>query len=217
VSRVDYAGWKTAASDLKALDDYLRALQSAQPRALRRDEQFVFWINLYNAETLRTVLAAYPVRSMLFIRPGLFSIGPWKRKTLSVDGVRLSLDDIENRILRPGFGDPRLHYALNCASAGCPSLKPRAWRAMNLDEELDQAARAMVNQPRGVAVRDGRLVVSRIFKWYRKDFGANQAEVLAHIARYADPPLASELRRRGKIGGYGYDWGLNDRAPSRKR
>ena len=186
-------------------------LQAVGPSTLNRSEQFAFWINLYNAETVRTVLSGYPVRSMLLVRPGLFSIGPWRRKTLCVDGVRLSLDDIENRILRPGFADPRVHYALNCASTGCPSLRATAWRALNLDEELDEAARATINHSRAVRTKNGRLVLSRIFKWYRKDFGKTDEAVLAHIAGYANPPLAAALRDGRKIGGYAYDWSLNSR------
>lgn len=210
VNRVDYARWRATKADRAALWDYLRALQAARPASLTRDEQFVFWVNLYNAETLRLVVDARPVKSVLWIRPGLLSIGPWKARTLRVDGTALSLDDIENRILRPGFADPRVHYALNCASTGCPSLRPRAWRATGLDADLDAAARAMINRPRAVSVKDGRLVLSRMFKWYRRDFGADDAEVLAHLLVYADPGLAARLKGSSGIGAYVYDWSIND-------
>ncbi len=216
VNRLDYGAWRASAQDRKALDDYLNLLQGLQPSSLTRAEQFVFWVNLYNAETLRAVIAHRPVNSILLVRPNLLSIGPWRRKALCVDGVRLSLSDIENRILRPGFGDPRLHYALNCASTGCPVLRTRAWTALNLDEELDAAARALINHPRGVAVKRGRLVLSRIFKWYRKDFGGSDADVIGHLERYADPDLRKRLRESAQIGGYQYDWTINEAQLTRK-
>ena len=210
VNRVDYARWRSSETDRVALRDYQRALQALRPASLTRDEQFAFWVNLYNAETVRAVVDARPVRSVLWIRPGLFSVGPWKAKTLAIDGVALSLDDIENRILRPGFADPRVHYALNCASTGCPSLRARAWRAAGLNADLDAAARAMINHPRGVAVKDLRMVLSRIFKWYRHDFGVSDADIIAHLLPYADPDLAAQLKGERRIAGYAYDWSINE-------
>ena len=208
LNRVDYAAWKATTTDLADLDAYIDRLQAEDPVRLTRDEQFVFWINLYNAETLRVVLAAYPVRSILFIRPALFSIGPWQAKSLRVNGRRLSLSDIENRILRPGFGDPRVHFALNCASMGCPALRPAAWTAFNLDAELDVAARDLINSPRGVRVKGGKLVLSAIFKWYRKDFGNTRAQMLDHLAKYGRPEVANQLRQSKPRLRYAYDWSL---------
>ena len=214
-SRVDYAAWRASPADRAALDSYLDSLQAVHPASLTRDEQFVFWVNLYNAETLRVVLAHRPTRSILFIRPTWLSLGPWNARRLRVDGLRLSLSDVENRILRPGFADPRVHYALNCASTGCPTLRPRAWVALNLDAELDAAARAMINRPDHVRLKRGKIVLSRIFKWYRRDFGASDAEVIAHIAAHANDALQDQLACHDEIGGYQYDWSLNGsgRAP----
>lgn len=208
LNRVDYAAWKAAPTDLADLDGYIDRLQAEDPTRLTRDEQFVFWINLYNAETLRVVLAAYPVRSILFVRPTLFSIGPWQARTLRVNGRRLSLSDIENRILRPGFGDPRVHFALNCASTGCPVLRPVAWTAFNLDAELEAAARDLINSPRGVRFKGGKLVLSTIFKWYRRDFGDTRAQMLDHLATYADAEVANHLRLANPRLRYAYDWSL---------
>jgi len=209
VSWVDYTAWRASSADRSALDDYLVVLQAVHPASLTRDEQFAFWVNLYNAETLRVVLAHRPTRSILFIRPTWLSLGPWSARRLTVDGVPLSLSDIENRILRPGFADARVHYALNCASTGCPTLRPRAWVALNLDAELDAAARAMINRPDHVRIKNGKVVLSRIFKWYRQDFGQTDAEVIDHIATYADDVLKDEIARHGQIAGYQYDWSLN--------
>jgi len=125
----------------------------------------------------------------------------------------MSLDDIEHETMRPTFRDPRVHYAVNCASIGCPNIWPRAWRAATLDRALDEAAAAFVNHPRGVAVLpDGRLRVSSIFTWFREDFGGDEAGVLAHLRRHAAPALAGRLQG-ATIAGDAYDWALNDAPP----
>ena len=211
VNRVDYAAWKASRGDLEDLRRYITDLQALLPATLTRPARFAFWVNLYNAETLRVVLEAYPVRSIFQVRSSVLPIGPWWRKSLQVNGVKLSLHDIENRVLRPGFADPRLHYALNCASTGCPVLRPKAWSALNLDDELDQAARTMINHARGVRLKNGRLVLSRIFKWYRKDFGGSDQQILAHLEAFAEPELAKDIAKHKSIGGYEYDWSLNGR------
>ena len=122
----------------------------------------------------------------------------------------MSLDDIEHETMRPTFRDPRVHYSVNCASIGCPNLWPRAWVAATLDADLDQAARAFVNHPRGVsALPDGRLRVSSIYKWFSDDFGG-EAGVVQHLRRYAAPPLAWLLPARTTIAEDVYDWSIND-------
>lgn len=212
VNRVDYRAWKSSARDLESLRAYIREVEAQNPRALTHAEQFAYWANLYNAETLRVVLAAYPIKSILLIHPILFAIGPWKKPTLVVAGVALSLDEVENGILRPLFGDPRGHYALNCASTSCPNLRPIPWSGATLDSDLDAAAQAYVNHPRGVRVAAKGLTLSSIYKWYRADFGGSDASVLAHLRRYARGPLAARLDARPAIIGYDYDWSLNDTA-----
>lgn len=211
INRVDYRAWKAAVADVAALDDYLRKVQSETPSRLTRAEQFAYWANLYNAETLRVVLAAYPVRSILLVRPSFFSIEPWKARTMTIDGERLSLDEIENAILRPLFGDVRVHYALNCASLGCPNLRQETWRGATLERDLDAAAAAYVNHPRGVRIVDRGLRLSSICRWYRPDFGGSDAAIVAHLWRYAHPPLLDRLAAGVPIEGYGYDWSLNDK------
>lgn len=214
INRVVYARWRGAPADLAALKDYLRHLQASDPRVLTRPAQLAFWINLYNAETLRVVLDAYPVHSILAIHPILLALGPWKHRTLRVADVDLSLDEVENGVLRPLFADPRIHYALNCASLGCPNLRPTAWRAADLEPALDAAARAYVNHPRGVRLEPRGVRLSSIYKWYSADFGAAPDGVLRHIRAYADERLRMKLVG-ARIAGYGYDWGLNDVAAAR--
>ena len=129
---------------------------------------------------------------------------------MTVEGKQLSLDDIEHDIMRPTFKDPRVHYSVNCASFGCPNLPARAWSAATLDKDLEEAARAFVNHPRGVAVTEPKkLKVSSIYKWFRDDFGGTDAGVIAHLRKYARPELAAVLDGGAAIAQDDYDWSLN--------
>lgn len=215
LNRVDYAAFKREAHG--ALKSYIRTLEGVDPGRLDRAEQFALLANLYNAKTIDIVLDHYPVRSIKDIALGgdllaVFSGGPWKAKVTKINGVALSLDDIEHGILRPVFKDSRVHYAVNCASVGCPNLRTQAFTGAGLDAQLDAAARAYVNSPRGVEPALDGLVVSSIYNWYRSDFGGNDAGVLAHVRRYADPPLLAALERTTSIDDYNYNWSLNDTA-----
>jgi len=210
VARVAYG--RVGAADRVALDDYVAALAALPARSLNRAEQLVYWINLYNALTVRLVLAHYPVASIrdIDISPGLFAIGPWDKKLLAVEGQEVSLNDIEHRILRPVWRDPRLHYAVNCAAIGCPNLLAEPFTTATTEALLEAAARAYVNHPRGVTVGDGGATVSSIYSWFREDFGGSEAGVLAHLRRYAAPPLAARLASVREIARDRYDWSLND-------
>ncbi|MBV8534901.1 MAG: DUF547 domain-containing protein [Alphaproteobacteria bacterium] len=180
----------------------------------RRQEQLAFWIDLYNELTVEFVLDHYPVsgiKATSFL-PGIFSETPWSRKLITIEGERLSLDDIEHRILRPGWHNPLIHYALNCASLGCPNLQPLAYTAANVDELLDRGAHEYVNAPRGARIDNGKLVVSSIYVWYKADFGGTDAAVIAHLRRYAAPALAQALAGVERISSDHYDWSLNDDA-----
>ncbi len=217
VTRVRYGAWKAAPADLAALEAWIAAAAQLRPSAMPRNEAFAFWANLYNALTLKVVLERFPVSSIKDIRSsgvpldpkGYF--GPWRTRLVTVEGRRLSLDDIEHETMRPTFRDPRVHYAVNCASIGCPNLRPRAWRAATLEAELDEAAAAFVNHPRGVTVlADGRLRVSSIYTWFRDDFGGTEQGVVAHLRQHAAPALATRLSGQVRIAEDRYDWTLND-------
>jgi hypothetical protein len=210
VNRFDYGA--VTGGDRQELKAYLAALAAVPVSRLSQGEQMAYWINLYNALTVQVVLDHYPVESIrdIDISPGLFSRGPWGRKLVTVEGEPLSLDDIEHRILRPIWGDPRVHYAVNCAALGCPNLQPLPFTARTLDRMLDMAAIAFVNHPRGMRVEDGELHVSSIYVWFEDDFGDGDAGVLRHLMAYAGPELAMRLQRLDGIGGDSYDWRLND-------
>jgi hypothetical protein len=209
LNRLDYRRFKAEGQD--ELHAYLDRLQGVAVARLSRSEQFAYWVNLYNAKTVDVVLARYPVGSIRDINiSGLFATGPWGKKLLEVEGIDLSLDDVEHKILRPLWRDPRIHYAVNCASVGCPNLARSAYTGAALEAMLEAAARDYVNSPRGVSVKNGVATVSRIYSWYVEDFGGNEAGVLAHLRRHAAPALAQQLRSIARIGGYDYDWRLND-------
>ncbi len=218
VARVDYQGFKRRSQT--ELKDYIARLAGVDVRALDRREQFAFWANLYNAKTLDIILDHYPVASIKDISLGggvvaAFTGGPWKAKVVTVDGVALSLDDIEHVIMRPIFKDPRVHYAVNCASIGCPNLPLAPFSGKNLEAELDEAARAFVNHPRGVTVQGDDVIVSSIYHWYKVDFGGNDAGLLAHLQRYAEPALRDQLKAASQIADHRYDWSLNELAAAR--
>ena len=210
VDRFAYA--RVAPADRAALDRYIESLAARPVSRLARPEQKAFWIDLYNALTVQVVLDHYPVDSIrdIDISPGFFSDGPWGAALVSIEGDAVSLDDIEHRILRPIWRDPRLHYALNCASIGCPQIAAEAYTGAAVEAQLDRAARAFVNHPRAVEPAARGLRLSKIYDWYDEDFGGTRESLIAHLARFAAPDLAAALARAPRIAGYRYDWALND-------
>ncbi|MEQ1865539.1 MAG: DUF547 domain-containing protein [Micropepsaceae bacterium] len=210
INRFGYG--RVSKADRQALKAYLAKLQGVKVTALAAFEQRAFWINLYNALTIDVVLDHYPVKTIrdISLGGGFFATGPWKKDLVGVEGRRLSLDNIEHDILRKVWRDPRVHYAVNCASISCPNLMAKAFTGANLDQMLTQGAKAYVNHRRGVNVAGGRLRLSNIYDWYRSDFGSNDAEVIAHISSYAEPALKQDLARMKSIAGYDYDWSLNE-------
>jgi hypothetical protein len=215
LNRVDYAALK--AEGLPALRDYIGALEQADPKKLDRNEQFALLANLYNAKTMEIVASRYPVKSIkdISLGGGLVAAvtgGPWKAKVVKLQGVELSLDDIEHGILRPVFKDPRVHYAVNCASIGCPNLRTEAFTGAGLNQQLERAAKDYVNSPRGVRFESGEPIVSSIYVWFIDDFGGDDRGVLDHLRKYAAPDLTQRLAGATALGGDDYDWNLNDAA-----
>ncbi len=212
IRRVAYG--RVAAADRAALKAYLDALASVPVGRLARGEQRAFWINLYNALTVRVILEHYPVKTIrdIDISPGLFADGPWDKTLIEIEGEPVSLNDIEHRILRPIWQDPRLHYAVNCAALGCPNLQGVAFTAENTESLLEAGARAYVNHPRGARFEKGHIIVSSIYAWFTEDFGGTDAAVIAHLRGYAEPALDAKLARVKRIDDHAYDWRLNDGA-----
>lgn len=188
--------------DRNTLDTYLDTLKSVDVARLNRDEQLSFWINLYNAETVALILDNYPTSSIRTISKA------WRKTVTTVNGLDLSLGDIEHSIIRPVYQDNRIHYAVNCASIGCPNLDRRAYTGGTLQAQLDEAASNYINHPRGVTVADGKVQVSRIYGWYKEDFGS-ESDILEHIRLFAAPALLEALGGADQIDNYDYDWNLN--------
>lgn len=210
VARVRYGA--VGAGDAARLDAYLAALAAVAPATLDRDEQLAFWLNLHNAAVLDVVLAHYPVASIrdIDLDPRAAVHGPWTAAELEVAGAALSLADVEALVLRH-WRDPRLHYALHRGSLGCPDLPAEPFAGDGIDARLDAAAMAFVDHPRGVVVDEGRLVVSRLYRWFMDDFGGDERGVLRHLMAFAAPARAMTLQRFDGIDAYRYDWRLNDR------
>lgn len=199
-----------SASDRQALDSYIDYLQAIDPRDYSKAEQKAYWVNLYNAATIRVVLDHPTKKSILRMGDGFFKLGPWNDTLLNIAGEQVTLNDIEHRILRPIWQDRRIHFAVNCASLGCPNLADQVYTSRNTDNLLDQHEWAYINHPRGVSFdAKGRLTASKIFAWYRIDFAENPQQLLEYFASHADEPLASQLRAHDGRLAYDYDWDLN--------
>ncbi|MEO1047847.1 MAG: DUF547 domain-containing protein [Pseudomonadota bacterium] len=205
VNLVRYDALKAEAKD--GLDAYLIAMQAVAIEEYDRNEQFAFWVNLYNAATVDVIVKNLPLGSIRDI--GLFGLGPWKDDVVTVSGRTLSLDNIEHDILRPEWKDVRIHYAVNCASIGCPNLAREAYTGSKLEEMLEAAATAYVNHPRGFGGSADRLVASNIYEWYQDDWGSED-DVLEHARQYALGATKNLLGAAQGIGAYDYDWSLNN-------
>ena len=202
---VDYQRLKT---EEKKLDDYLKILESANTEKMSKTDQFAFYINAYNAWTLKLVLSGYPgVESIKDL--GSFFSSPWKKKICRIDGKILTLDDIEHKILRPKFKDPRIHFAVNCASKGCPKLISEPYEGDILDRQLDESARSFINNRNKNYLKGNTLYVSSIFKWFSEDF---KNGIIPFFAKYATVDFKKQITAKAdhlKIKYLDYDWSLN--------
>ena len=210
INRVGYGAMTE--KDNAALRRYLDQMRHIRISTHNRAEQRAYWINVYNAATMLLVRQHYPLKSIsdIEIGAGLFSDNAWEHKLFRVEGEDLTLNDIEHRILRPVWKDPRLHYALNCASLGCPNLSATAFTGANGEQLLNDGAVAYVNHPRGVEMTGTGLRLSKIYLWFADDFGKSTGDVLAHLRTFALAGLAAHLDAGAKIGDYAYDWSLNE-------
>jgi hypothetical protein len=221
-SQVSYAGFAADRGALKAYLDSLSAVPAATFAAWPKAERQAFLINAYNAFTVELILTRYPDLKSIKDLGGLLST-PWKPKWIALLGTKVSLDDIEHAMLRKrgDYDDPRVHFAVNCASIGCPALREEAFVAARLDAQLDeQALRFMSDRTRNRwNAQRQRLELSKIFDWFGEDFRLGHrgiASLPAFAARYADQladaPADRERIRAGKaeIAFADYDWALND-------
>ena len=194
---VDYAGFE---NDRAALNKYLDVLQQATPTDnWTREEQLAYYINVYNAYTVELILQNYPVKSIKDIKT------PWKQQLVRIGDKNLSLNDVEHEILRK-MDEPRIHFAINCASVSCPRLLDEAFTAEKLEGQLDRLTREFLNSDKN---RYGKkkAQLSPIFKWFTKDFQVDgKKDVIGFINPYLEVPLDPKT----KISYLEYDWNLNE-------
>jgi len=215
---VDYASWQASAADKRKLDSYLHHLSTATPgKDASRDAQLAFWINAYNALTVKGILREYPTMSIRNHTAKIYGYNIWKDLQLIVSAKLYSLEAIEHEVLRK-MGEPRIHFAIVCASLGCPRLLNEAYTTDRLDEQLTANARAFfADRTKFVAdTHEGTIFVSPILDWFGKDFGANTSTQMRSIAPYL-PESAQPLAKSGsaRVKFLDYDWGLNDQAKLR--
>lgn len=197
--------------DFNLLKDYIRSMAQVNINNYNRREQLAYWINIYNALMVQTVANYYPISTIqeINISPGLFSVGPWGANLITIKGTTLTLDDINNRIIRPIWNDVRTHYTLNNASIGAPNLNRKAYQGLILEEQLNNATSTYVNSLRGVSVIEGRLIISKLYDWYEEDFGGTKQDVIIHLLQFAQEPLLSQLKHINSIDSYIYNWHIN--------
>jgi hypothetical protein len=229
--RVNYAALTRDRAALDAAVAAANRVAGAEERSWNRAERIAFWINAYNLFTLRAIVDHYPIRSHWFTLQPRNSIrqidGVWTTVTWQAAGRTVTLDDIEHRILRPEFKEPRVHFAINCASLSCPPLQAEPYRPAVLDAQLDAAARRYLASPEGVRVDANRLRVSSIFKWYGEDFverfasgtppGADRVErAIRGVVIQFGPDAAAAVARNptARVTFLDYNWSLNDVQPA---
>ena len=202
---VDYTGFKT---DETKLDTYLKVLENTRSNTLNRNEQFAFYINAYNAWTIKLILSGYPgIDSIKDLGSVLKS--PWKKKIVRIDGDIVTLDHIEHKILRPRFKDPRVHFAINCASKSCPPLISEPYNGAVLEQQLDAVVKAFLNDTKRNRLEGNTLYASKIFKWFKDDFNK---DIIGFFLKYTEGSFRKNLaanRDKIKIKYLYYDWTLN--------
>ena len=207
---MDYAKLKKYPAELDAYLATLAAVPESAFKKWDRNQQMAFLINLYNAATLKLVADHYPIKSIKDI--GNVLKGPWKQEVVRVFGKVQTLDHIEHDLLRPKYKDPRVHFAVNCASIGCPSLRPEAFQGAKLDAQLDEQGRLFLadKSKNHLDAKNKTLYLSQIFDWFKDDFTAKSGSVEKFIAPYVSEADRKLIERGGlSIKNTNYDWNLN--------
>ncbi len=200
---------------------YLVELATVDPDSIQDTrERLAFWINMYNATTLKLICDHYPVKSISELHTGGLIIGTvikttaWDKRIVKIKGKELTLNDVEHKIIRPQFKDPRAHFALVCASKSCPQLRGEAFEAARLDEQLNDQARKFLSDPFRNEFETGSRTarLSKIFSWYGSDFAGSEKEILMRLASYLTGPAREKILAdpsAWKIEYKDYDWSLN--------
>lgn len=216
---VDYRALHASSTDVRAIDGYLQTLSAANPQArASRDSQLAFWINAYNAVTVRGILREYPTSSIRNHTAKLYGYNIWKDLQLYVGGQPYSLEQIEHEVLRK-MGEPRIHFAIVCASIGCPRLLNEAYVTDRVQQQLDTNARDFFARSQNFHYDQAgrRFHLSSILSWFDEDFGSNQAAQLRTIAAWlpSDAARQAAMQNAVRVSFLDYNWNLNEQATSR--
>ena len=210
---VRYDAWRDDKSDRDALAEVIEAFEATSPATLGANDRFALYINLYNAETLQIVLDGDPEKSIKDLSKARFGYGIFFKKHIDFDGETISLNSLEKR-LRVESGDPRVHFAVNCASRSCPALLEEAYRGERLDDQLERQSFAFLEREDALRFEErafGAPVVrlSKIFDWYVEDFGGKQG-VRNFVREYAPEEIRARITGGGfRVAYMAYDWNLN--------
>ncbi len=192
--KVNYKGFQ---SDSK-FETYLNELKNNPVQSdWSREKKMAYWINAYNAFTIKMITDNYPVSSITELEGGK----PWDKKWITLGDKTYSLNNIENDILRPKYKDARIHFAVNCAAVSCPTLLNKAWTADNLESNFEKQAKTFINNSKFNDISQNKVSISKIFDWYAKDFG--------DITDYLNQYSSTEINDDAKVTYKEYDWALN--------
>jgi hypothetical protein len=208
---VDEAGWVNYNGFIKdsiALDKYLDLLSAHHPnKSWSRNQRMAYWINAYNAFTVDLIAKHYPVESIKDIKKGIpFVNTVWDIKFIEIEDRTYDLNNIEHGILRPKFSDPRIHFAVNCASVSCPKLSNRAYEAERLNEQLDSAAVSFLHDTSRNNLHTRPIKLSKIFSWFSGDFKKEEKNIIKYVNRY----VADKIPENAEVDHLDYDWRLNE-------
>lgn len=208
VNENGFPNYKGFIQDSLKFNRYLRQLASNHPKeSWSSNERKAFWINAYNAFTVKLIVDNYPVETIKDLGGGIYRVNtPWDIKFIQIEDKTYHLNDLEHNILRKEWSDPRIHAAVNCASISCPKLMQGAYLAEQLDEQLDRQMKAFIHDTTKNIIGEKEVKLSKLFKWFSGDFKVEHSSVIDYINSYTDV----KIKKSAKIEYFDYDWGLND-------
>jgi len=196
--KVNYDGLK---GSLPALEAYIKQLEGlTDQKGWSRNEKLAYWINMYNAATVRLILKNYPVTSITKINGGK----PWDLKVVTVGSKKYTLNEIENSVIRPKFKEPRIHFAVNCAAKSCPKLLNGAFLPDQLSRQLTKMTKAFIDKSGKNEISEKKVKISKIFEWYADDF-----KTAGTVQDFLNKYSATEIKSDAKIEYLEYNWDLN--------
>ena len=208
VNQNGYPNYKGFIQDSSKFNTYLNQLTSNHPKeSWSSNERKAFWINAYNAFTVKLIVDNYPVETIKDLGGGIYRVNtPWDIKFIQIEDKTYHLNDLEHNILRKEWSDPRIHSAVNCASISCPKLMKGAYLAEQLDEQLDRQMKAFIHDATKNIIGEKEVRLSKLFKWFSGDFKVEHTSVIDYINSYSDV----KIKKSAKVEYFDYDWGLNE-------